>query len=74
MTDRPICVTLERKVTIPGPKHYPAQATVFRAREHTERDEFMTFFGLNIGPEHASLTIARDNIRSIAHLESLADD
>lgn len=74
----PLCVTLERKVSIPGPNHTPSEAQVFRAREHSEGDNKTWFFGLNIGPDNTAVCIKNDNIRSIAVIgdttDSYADD
>ena len=68
MTDRPLCVTLERKISIPGERHEPPEGRVFRARERSVDDDTTWFFGLNIGPENTSVEVSNDNIRSVAHL------
>lgn len=67
-SDKHLCVTLERDISIPGPNHYPAETDVFRAAEISIKDDMMTFTELNIGPKHTSVTIAKDNVRAIAFL------
>lgn len=74
MSDRDVCVTLERQVSVPGGSHYPAQASVFRCREHSEDDDFYTFFGLNIGPEHTVLQVRKENVRAIATFDIVGGD
>lgn len=64
----PLCVTLERDVTIPGKHHQPAQCSIFRATEHSVHDETMTFFGLNVGPPNTVIEIQKENVRSITYL------
>ena len=64
--DTPLCVTLERRISIPGPQHEPPEAEVFRAREHSQGDEYTWFYGLNIGPENTAVKVRNENIRGIA--------
>lgn len=74
MTEKDICVTLERPVSIPGSNHRPPQTTVFRARERSLKDDTTLFLGLNIGPDNAVVEVSNDNIRSVAILGGIGDD
>lgn len=72
--EHPLCVTLERDVTIPGEYHEPMQASVFRATERSVHDDATTFFGLTIGPPNTVVEVSNDNIRAVAHLGEYPDD
>ena len=74
VNETPLCVTLERDITIPGKYHEPNQTSVFRASERSVHDGFTSFFGLNIGPPNTVVEVSHDNIRAVAHLGNYNDD
>lgn len=71
--ETPLCVTLEEKITVPGPYQETGTTDVFRARERSIGDEFTTFLGLNIGPENTYVQVRNENIRAVAHLGPITD-
>lgn len=64
----PLCVTLHEKISIPTSDNYPAQTAVFRARERSVGDDFITFLGLNLGDKPVSVEVDKDNVRGVVHL------
>jgi len=71
--EKPLVVTLTDPVTVPGQNHAPAQVTVFRAREESHEDDCIWFFGLNIGPDHTTVRISKDTVRSVAYMGGIPD-
>ena len=67
----PLCVTLDKKIQIPGPNHTPAATAIFRAEDWSKGKNRTTFIGLNIGPDNSTVEIKNDNILSVAIIGNL---